>query len=138
METAEQIQHREWARYYFGACDDGSVKPEDAIWNMEDMPIETLAKLYEEGAAVFLEAEINERREEYGHDPHWCEFLKAEDFESYLETHCDFPCVISIDENQVIQVWDGWHRIACAIVRGEATMKLLVGRVHEPTLTLSR
>jgi len=137
METEEQLKYREWARYFFGACDDGSVEPDDALWNIEEVPIATLAALYQEGADVFLDAEIAERREEYGQDPHWCDFLKAENFEQYLEDHCDFPCVISIDENEVIQVWDGWHRIACVIVRGEASMKILVGRVMQPTMSMS-
>ncbi len=127
-ETADQIKHRTWAQYFFGACDDGSVRPEDASWNLEKVPIALLAPLFDGGTKATLDAEIESWIEEYGTQPHWLAFLQADDFNRVLANNSDFPVIISIDTNENIQVWDGWHRIACAVVRNEPAITILVGR----------
>jgi len=134
-ETPQQINNRKWAAYHFGACDDGSIAPDEAVWNLETVPIELLSPLYPEGAKHFIDAEIENRREEYGRDPHYCDFLSAPDFEQYLADNCEGPCVMSVDNDGVIQIWDGWHRIACAIVRGEPAIGVLVGRAYQSRAT---
>lgn len=136
-ETDLQIRNREYARGFFGNCDDGTVDPDTAIWDEETFPVEQLRHLHEE-ADLWLKAEIDGWHRDYGDTCHWEEFLKAEDFQAHLDARCDGPPVISIDENGVIQIWDGWHRIACALVRGEKTMTICVGRRYEPVPSLAR
>jgi hypothetical protein len=135
-ETAQQIRNREYAMSVFGNCDDGSVEPDTAEWNDEDFQVEQLRHLHDE-ADLWLQAEIDGWRRDRGEPSHWEMFLNADDFQAYLDEHCDGPPVISIDENGTIQIWDGWHRVACALVRGEKTMTICVGRRHAPVPGLS-
>jgi hypothetical protein len=130
-ETALQTKNREYAQSVFGNCDDGTVDPDTAVWEEEAFPVEQLRHLHEE-ADLWLKADIDGWQRDYGESSHWEKFLKAENFQAYLDAHCDGPPVISIDENQTIQIWDGWHRIACALVRGEKSMTICVGRRIEP------
>lgn len=131
-ETAEQIQNRRTAKIYSGGAADETITPDNAIWNLEQIDLERLAPLYSGGAKAWLDEEIEIQTEITGFEPHWCNFLKAENLLQHLDETCDDPCVIAIDQDENIQIWDGWHRIACAIVKGEKSMDIIVGRVMEP------
>jgi hypothetical protein len=132
-ETDQQIYNREYAETVFGNCDDGSVRPEDALWNDEVFRVEDLRHLMPK-AESWLKEEMEDWRKDFGYESHWEKFLKAENFQDYLSRNCDGPPVISIDESGIIQIWDGWHRIACALIRNEETLTIRVGRKMEVSL----
>lgn len=137
-ETEIQIKNRKLAKMVFGNCDDGSLPPDQAIWNEELIELSTLRNQYTGDTGdvgdveSWLKAELFYYEADCGYPAHWKDFLEAEDFQHYLDTHTDAPPVISIDHDGTIQIWDGWHRIACALVRGVETMPICVGRPLEP------
>jgi hypothetical protein len=135
METEQQIRNRENARFVFGNCDDGSLDPDDAIWDLVEFPVEDLLPLMEGGAEgwrQWLDAEISNWREDYGTPSRWEHFLSAPSLQEYLREHADGPCVAAADDEGGIVIWDGWHRIAAHVVRGEGTVGILIGRRMKP------
>ncbi len=135
-ETTTQIRNRQLAEIVFGNCDDGSLRPDQAIWNEEVVSLSTVRSQYDDDVETWLKAELSFYEEDYGYPSHWQGFLDAEDFQSYHDAHTDGPPVISIDHDGAIQIWDGWHRIACALVRGIESMPMCVGRPLEPVASM--
>lgn len=127
MSTDEQ--HRAYARSVFGDNDDGTLHPDDADWTAERLPTAILMPLIGDRAAwkAWFDDEVAARYEEIepGYSVHWEEFAKEE---------TDEEIVVSIVDGTV-QIWDGWHRTAGAIIRGAETIPAVVGR-PKPALTL--
>ena len=107
---------REAARDHFGACDDGSLTPDDADWTFE--PAYPLDKLPvpKEGWEAWWEGE-KQISLEYG-------LTHRLDFEHEPITEAIY---VSEDAGHV-QIWDGWHRAGGSIVSGRTTIPAVVGR----------
>lgn len=122
--------NRAYAASVFGACDDGSLHPDDADWNLCEIPLAELVPLMPGGAdgwRQWLCDEIDGWEVDFGHPSHWRGFLEAPDFADHIADRCDGPCVVSRDGGGRFQIWDGWHRIACAIVRGYPRLQVMLG-----------
>lgn len=120
MTTPED--NRAYARSVFGDNDDGSLHPDDADWTVERLPTALLMPLMgdRDQWKTWFDEEVAARYEEIepGYSVHWEEFAEAE---------TDEEIVVSIVDG-TIQIWDGWHRTAGAIVRGAETIPAVVGR----------
>lgn len=63
----------------------------------------------------------------------WDEYYRDEIEESgrygdgFADADYHTPVVVSIEAGEPI-IWDGWHRIACAIRRGDRSIMAIVGR----------
>lgn len=121
-------ENLEFARSFFGDNDDGTMLPEDADWTEERFPLSKLASIMEGGPGGWKEwfrQEVEHRRMDLApmNDEsfivHW---------ETFAEVETDEPCVIAVDEDGRVQVWDGFHRIGGAFMREAETIPAIVGR----------
>lgn len=100
-----------------GACDDGDLDPADLSWSLAQMDTARLASCMPDGDwAGWLTAEIQDAHEG-----------RADDWPSVeLEDDVQEPIVLTEVDGRIL-IWDGWHRTAVAIVRGDRTIPAIVG-----------
>ena len=110
------------ASAHLGACDDGDLHPDDLDWRLAAVPVDVLIPLMTGGRESWREwlaDEIADAQADGGD--------RASDWPSVDEPDdVHEPVVVTIDGARV-QIWDGWHRTACAIVRGDATVPAILG-----------
>ena len=128
MSVDQALRNLELAKFYFGNCDDGNLLPEDADWTEERVPLAVLASVMEggvEGWKHWFRDEVACRRADLEDGSgenviiHW---------ETFAEEETDEPCVIAIGDDGGAQIWDGYHRIAGAFMRGAEEIPAVVGR----------
>ncbi|NTF17113.1 hypothetical protein G6L37_01545 [Agrobacterium rubi] len=130
METAQQIENRAYARCMFGNCDDGSLLPDDAIWDEERLQVADFVDLMDggmEGWREWLAGEFQNLRLD-GMVSHWEAYLEVADLAAHLRATADGPPVVAIGDDGKFVIWDGWHRIAAHVARGERHVEVLLGR----------
>jgi len=140
METAEQIENRAYAMGVFGNCDDGSLSPEDAVWDVERLEVAAFVSLMRggvEGWREWLAAEFQNWRLD-GLVSHWEAYLEVADLAAHLREMSDGPPVVTIGDDGGLAIWDGWHRIAAHVVRGESQVEVVLGRRIGSDLALAR
>jgi hypothetical protein len=108
---------RSIADMHRGACDDGGLDPADLSWTIVQMDVSLLAGCMPQGD--------------------WRGWLVDEIADAEGDRASDWPDIDGNDEVRepivVTQVdgtrliWDGWHRTAAAIVRGDATIPTILG-----------
>lgn len=103
---------RAWASQYVGWATTEMSAPGDLSWTLDDeMPLGP-ARSNGTDWAAFYRDEIEEGVR-YDAD--------------FSDADYHTPVVVSIERGRII-IWDGWHRIACAIRRGDRTIMAIVGR----------
>ena len=107
---------RDAAADHFGACDDGSLNPEDADWVYEILPTSILP--IPPGGWEQWWIEVVEYCNSYPIVKHRLTFVDHPITESII---------VSIDGDN-IQIWDGWHRAGAAIKAGREYITAIVGR----------
>jgi hypothetical protein len=100
-----------------GACDDGDLDPADLSWSLVDIDTARLSSCMADGDwAGWLNAEIEDAHEDRADD--WPSVELGDDVRE--------PIVVTDVEGRIL-IWDGWHRTAVAIVRGDRTIPAIVG-----------
>lgn len=103
---------REWAAQYQGWATTDMSDAEELRWTLvHQFPVSEFRSMSTDWAEYHADDVSGNPR--YGDD-----FGKA-------DWHT--PIVISIEDDNVI-IWDGWHRIATSIVRGDECIMAIVGR----------
>ncbi|MFZ3481885.1 hypothetical protein [Sphingomonas sp. 3-13AW] len=102
---------RSWAAQYVGWATTEMSPPDLLRWTLEErQPLELFRQTSTDWEAFYQDEIVRGG----GSDPSFAD----------LEFHS--PVVISIEGGGVI-IWDGWHRLACAIHRGDQTIMAIVG-----------
>jgi hypothetical protein len=108
--TEEEL--RAWAAQYVGWATDEMSDPEDLSWVLEhQFPTSEFLSMTTDWNEYFEDDVRGNPR--YG-----------EDFED-ADWHT--PVVISIEHEEII-IWDGWHRIATSVARGDECIMTIKGR----------
>ena len=103
---------RSWAAQYVGWATNEMSPPEDLAWSLEPtFPLSTFLSMPIEWASY--------HREEIVENPRYDPSFASADYHT--------PVVVSIEMGEPI-IWDGWHRIACAIHRGDDRILAIAGR----------
>lgn len=108
---------RSIADMHRGACDDGGLDPADLDWRIERLDTRRLATCMPRGDwAGWLRQEIMDADGDRASD--WPSTERNDDVRE--------PIVVTDVAGETL-IWDGWHRTAVAIVRGDATIPAIVG-----------
>jgi hypothetical protein len=121
---------RSWVSSWQSANDDGGpgyFDPEDGSWTYD--PVFPAQKLIDGGvfsskedAAMWLRGEIDMHRAD-GNEG------RAAEYESLLvEPIRDAVYLTEVDGQ--ISIWDGWHRSAAILARGDSTLAVVVGKPY--------
>lgn len=103
---------REWASQYVGWATNEMSAPSDLAWSLEHGLRTALFRQLETDWDAYYDDEIVE-------GPRYDEEFADADYHT--------PIVVSIEHGNPI-IWDGWHRLACAIHRGDRYIMAIVGR----------
>lgn len=129
--AASEDELRDEAQYWAEQGEPGDrdyMDPDEAVWTF--VPAFSVAEAMSashgsvERAAQFLTSEFS--------SPNVPECRKAE--WRAIQRVGPLAPVVFIDRGDAKFVWDGWHRIALAAVRGDVTMPAIVG-VHRSVLS---
>lgn len=102
---------RSWAAQYVGWCTNEMSHPDDLSWKLDEwFDLDVFQSIPTDWKAYF--------KDEVGDNPDYDE--------NFERTRYQTPVVVSIEGGEVI-IWDGWHRIACAIERNDRTIIAIVG-----------
>jgi len=103
---------RAYAAQHVGWATNEMADPADLSWTLEEeFDLSTFGQIATDWGAY--------RQEEVVENPRYDD--------DFPETSYHTPVVISIEHGEPI-IWDGWHRIACAIARGDRSIMAIVGR----------
>ena len=103
---------RKWAAQYVGWATNEMSDPDDLSWCLENQfPLQDFESLRVNWQDYYDDDVLNNPRYE-------------KEFED-AEWHT--PIVLSIEHDEII-IWDGWHRIATSIARGDECIMAIVGR----------
>lgn len=106
---------REWASQYVGWATNEMSDPADLYWALNHvMPLDLVRDVGTDWQAYYLD-EIEEGLR-YDAD--------------FADADYHTPVVVSLENGQAI-IWDGWHRLACAIHRGDRGIMAIVGRLPD-------
>lgn len=108
---------RSLADMHRGACDDGGLDPTELSWTIVEMRTSLLVGCMPDGDwKGWLDDEIADAEGDRASD--WPDADGEDEVrEPIVVTHVDGTRLI----------WDGWHRTAAAIVRGDATIPTILG-----------
>lgn len=101
---------RTYAAQYVGWATNEMSPPENLAWTLEHLPLDIMLSLPTDWEAYHRD-EV-ERNPRYDRD--------------FSDARYHTPVVLSLEGDPII--WDGWHRISCAIVRGDRSILAVVGR----------
>lgn len=111
-ESPTEEELRAWAAQYVGWATDEMSNPEDLSWTLErQFPVSEFRYVPTDWTGYFDDDVRGNPRYE-------------KEFE-VSEWHT--PVVISIEDDEII-IWDGWHRIATSIARGDECIMTITGR----------
>lgn len=115
--TEEELA--EYARVY-GDNDDESVPRSEISWVYDpDFDVSRLLSIMSaEEWKTWIEDEIQMATEEYDDPDRWGQLLEQDIIE---------PTVFFDHPDGTLRIWDGWHRSASTVVKGEKTMKVVYG-----------
>lgn len=103
---------RSYAAQHVGWATDEMADPTDLSWTLDDgFDLGVFERLATDWGAY--------RQEEVVENPRYPDGFPEKAYHS--------PIVVSIEHGEPI-IWDGWHRIACAIARGDHAIMAIVGR----------
>jgi len=106
---------RAWAAQYVGWATNEMSDPADLSWSLERaMPLDAVRDVGTDWEAYYLD-EIEEGLRYDG---------------DFADADYHTPVVVSIEEGIPI-IWDGWHRLACAIHRGDRGIMAIIGRLPD-------
>lgn len=110
--TLDEAALRDWAAQYVGWATNEMGDPADLSWRLDhDFRLEAFLAIPTDWEAYHRDEIIDGPRYD-------AEFADA-DYHT--------PIVVSIESGEII-IWDGWHRISCAIARGDRYIMAIVGR----------
>ena len=110
----DELRHQ--AAQYFGWASNEMSDPDGLSWRLEmQFPLSEFASVPTDWQDYFDDDVRGNPRYD-------------EEFES-AEWHD--PAVISIENDEII-IWDGWHRIATSMTRGDECMMVLIGKLKAP------
>lgn len=112
-QTEEEL--RAWASQYVGWATNEMADPDDLAWRIErQFPL-----------SDFQSMQID------WHDYYKDDVLQNPRYdEEFIEADWDNPIVLSLENDKII-LWDGYHRIATSIARGDECIMALVGTPFE-------
>ncbi len=118
-----QDELAEYARVY-GDNDDGSVPLSEISWRyIPDFDVSRLLCIMTEDQwKEWIEDEIQMATEEFNDPDRWGQLLVQDIFE---------PVVFFDHPDGTLRIWDGWHRSASTVAKGEKTMKAIYGTAPE-------
>lgn len=103
---------RSWAAQYVGWATNEMSHPDDLSWRLEEgFPLDVLRQMQTDWGAYYHDEIADGVRYSDG----------------FADLDYNTPVVVSIENGETI-IWDGWHRIACAIHRGDRRIMAIVGR----------
>jgi len=103
---------REWASQYVGWATNEMSDPADLSWTLEHgMRLDLVMDVGTDWDAYY----VDEIEEGIRYDA------------DFADADYHTPVVVSIEDVRTI-IWDGWHRLACAIRRGDRGIMAIVGR----------
>lgn len=107
---------RLWAAQYVGWATNEMSDPDDLAWTLEhQFPVSDFRSVPTDWGDYFKDdVRGNPRYDEGFEDAEW-----------------HTPVVISIEDDEII-IWDGWHRIATSVTRGDECIMAIVGRKMSP------
>lgn len=111
-EELDEAGLRGYASQFVGFATNEMGDPEDLSWSLErQFPLADFHSMPTDWIAYHADDVVG--------NPRYDEAFAGADFHT--------PIVLSIESDQLI-IWDGWHRIACAIVRGDECITTILGR----------
>ena len=114
--TLDEAGLRAWAAQYVGWATSEMSDPDDLAWTLErQFPVSEFASVHADWQDYFDDDVRGNPRYDEG-------------FEN-AEWHT--PVIISVEDDEII-IWDGWHRIATSVARGDECMTAIVGRKLSP------
>lgn len=103
---------REWAAQYVGFATNEMSDPNDLSWRLEmQFPLQDFNSLCVNWQDYYDDDVLNNPRYE----------------EEFEEAEWHTPIIISIEHDEII-IWDGWHRIATSVARGDECIMAIVGQ----------
>lgn len=110
--TLSEEELRTWAAQYLGMATNEMSDPQDLSWRLE-----TQFPLYDFQS---IQTDWNDYYDDdvLGNPRYDTEFEQA-------DWHT--PIVISLEDGEII-IWDGWHRIATSIARGDECIMAIIGQ----------
>lgn len=110
--TLDEAGLRSWAAQYVGWATSEMSHPDDLSWTLDTgFPLDVFHRIQTDWEAYYLDEIADGVR--YG--------------DGFAELDYHTPVVLSVEAGEPI-IWDGWHRIACAIHRGDDRIMAIVGR----------
>lgn len=102
---------RHYAATYVGSATDEMSDPANLKWTLEQFPTSSFQSVQTDWQQYY--------RDEVVRNPLYPVSFSLSPFHN--------PIVISIENDEII-IWDGWHRIACAVTRKDKHIMAVVGR----------
>lgn len=110
--SLDEQRLREWAAQYVGWATNEMSDPDELSWRLEvQFPLSEFRTVPTDWESYYNDDVAENPRYER-------EFEKA-------EWHT--PIVLSLEDDEII-IWDGWHRIATSVTRGDECILAIVGR----------
>jgi hypothetical protein len=110
----DEAELREYASRYVGFATNEMGDPEDLAWALEhQFPLADFRSMPTDWAEYHADDVLE--------NPRYDEAFSKAEFHT--------PVVLSVEADELI-IWDGWHRIACAIVRGDECITAILGRTR--------
>lgn len=107
---------KEWARQYLGWATNEMSDPDELEWTLErQFPLSDFKKIHTDWDSYYKDDVLL--------NPRYDSNFASETWHT--------PVVISL-ENDGIIIWDGWHRIATSIARGNKCIRAITGREKKP------
>lgn len=103
---------RQYAAQYVGWATNEMGDPEALGWRLENQfPVSEFHNVATDWEDYFRDDVVNNPRYD----------------ENFIKSEFHTPVVVSFENDELI-IWDGWHRIACAVARGDECIMAIVGQ----------
>jgi hypothetical protein len=107
---ASEVELREFATQFVGWATNEMGDPAGLHWTVENLDLDVFNNYANDWEWYFADERIQDR---YG--------------KAFINKPFHTPIVVSFENDELI-IWDGYHRIATAIHRGDDTIMAVVGR----------
>lgn len=112
--SLSESELRSYASVYVGWATNEMSDPKDLTWTLEAFHTSCFHAIETDWDAFFKDDVLA--------NPQFEEGFENQDYHT--------PVVVSVENGSVI-IWDGWHRIACSIHRGDEVILAIIGRLKE-------
>jgi hypothetical protein len=115
--SLKEEELRQYASVYVGWATNEMSDPKDLHWSLAEFDCSKFENIDTDWDAYFKDDVLENPR--YDKD--------------FLQQEFHTPVVLSVEEGEII-IWDGWHRIACAMHRKDRTILAIIGN-HQKQVT---